>query len=346
MNRTVAVSSLVVLTALVAACDKSDKPSASPAASASVTIAAASAATSASSAPAAASASGAPPAGSPLGVMAPAVAFVDVGLATPESVLYDATDDVYLVSNIQGSPVEHDGVGFISRLSPDGKVTALKWIESGKNKVKLDAPKGMTLVGDVLYVADLDTVRMFDRKTGAPTGEVKIAGATFLNDVALGADGKVYVSDSGLKGGAKGFDPSGTDAVYVIEKGKTTATPVAKSADLGRPNGLLAAPEKTWVATFGTGELYALDAKGKKSDAEKLPTGSLDGIVQLPGGELLVSSWDGSAIYRGKPGGPWVTAIANVKSPADIGFDTKRSRVLVPLFTENQVRAYDIKTTN
>ena len=41
------------------------------------------------------------------------------------------------------------------------------------------------------------------------------------------------MSDSGIKVGAKGFEPTGTDAVYVIEKGKAKA--LAKGADLGAP---------------------------------------------------------------------------------------------------------------
>jgi sugar lactone lactonase YvrE len=183
---------------------------------------------------------------------------------------------------------------------------------------------------------------MFDRKTGAPTGEVKVPGAVFLNDLAATTDGRVLVSDTGMKAGAKGFEPAGTDAVYSIDKAKKLTT-IAKTKDLGAPNGLYSAGEKTWVVTFGSGELYSLDAKGKKGDVMKLPKGTLDGIVALPGGDLLISSWEANAIYRGKPGGEFTSVIENVKSPADIGYDTKRGRVLVPLFESNEVRAYDLK---
>ena len=96
------------------------------------------------------------------------------------------------------------------------------------------------------------------------------------------------------------------------------------------------------VATFGSGELYMLEGEGDagaKAKAEKLPKGQLDGILALPGGELAISSWEANAVYRGKPGA-WKEVVTNVKSPADIGFDTKRHRVLVPLFMENEVRAY------
>jgi sugar lactone lactonase YvrE len=291
--------------------------------------------TSASAAPSASAAA------ADAGPKGPPAAFSTKGFATPESVLYDPDGDRYLVSNINGKPAEADGNGYITALSPDGKVATEKWIEGGKNKATLNAPKGMAIVNGVLYVADIDTVRTFDAKTGAPKADIKLAGATFANDVAAGLDGKVYVSDSGMKLNAKGeFEGTSTDAVWTIDKGK--ATPLAKDVSLGRPNGLILGPTGLWVVTFATGELYRLDDKGKKQDAIKLPKGSLDGVV-LVGDTLFISSWEASAVYKGKAAGPFEVVIPNVKSPADIGFDTKRNRILVPLFMENTVEAYDVK---
>lgn len=258
------------------------------------------------------------------------------GFETPESVAYDADADVYLVSNINGKPTEVDGNGFISKVSPEGKLLEPKWIDGSKKGSTLDAPKGLGLGKDLLYVADLTVVRMFDRKTGAPKGKVAVPGSTFLNDVAVGADGTVYVSDSGLKAGKEGFDPTGTDAIYKIGK-NLKAEKIIASKDLGHPNGLLADDQGLLVVTSGTGALYRVTKDGKKQPDEKLPTGSLDGIVALSDGTILVSSWAGSAIYRGKPGGTFEPVLKDLKSPADIGFDTKRNIVLVPQFTENQV---------
>ncbi|MCL2726712.1 MAG: hypothetical protein FWD69_20015 [Polyangiaceae bacterium] len=270
----------------------------------------------------------------------PVVTWKNVGISTPESVLYDDVADLYLVSNINGNPTDRDNNGFISRLTPEGTVETLKWIEGGKNKVTLNAPKGSAFFGDRLYVADIDTVRIFDRKTGAPAGDVKVPGATFLNDITATSSG-VIVSDSGKKATAKGFENTGTDAIYHIDKNKKLTT-VAKTTDLGAPNGVLRKGDKTWVVTF-SGELYSLDDKGKKADVQKLPKGSLDGIVALPNGDFLISSWDASAIYRGAPGSEFKTVIENVNSPADIGYDTKRNRVLVPIFTGNEVRAFEVR---
>jgi sugar lactone lactonase YvrE len=272
---------------------------------------------------------------------APAPAVKYTGLSTPESVLYDAEGDRYIVSNINGKPDVADDNGFISLLTPDGKITELKWIEGGKGKTKLDAPKGLGLAKGVLYVADITAVRMFDAKTGAPKGEVKIEKSTFLNDISISADGsKVYVSDSGIKFGEKGPEPTGTDAVYVIEKGKAKA--LAKGPDLGKPNGVLWTDKGLVVVTFGSGEAYRLDDKGGKQDVTKLPKGALDGVVPL-GDSLLVSSWEGSAIYKGKLGGSFDVVLSDQASPADIGYDTKRGRVLVPHFLDSTVEAYDLK---
>jgi len=274
---------------------------------------------------------------------APAPVVTWEGLQTPESVFYDAETDTYLVSNINGQPLAKDNNGYVSELSPDGKVVKEKLIEAGK-KVTLNAPKGLALVDGVLYVADIDTVRMFDRKTGAPKGEVKVPGATFLNDLSA-LDGKVYLTDSGLKAGKEGFDPSGTDGLYVIDTKakKPTLKTLLKSKDLHNPNGVLAIRDTLYVVTFGAAELqtYGLDGK-KKGEATKLPKGSLDGILEV-GDELLISSWDGAAIYKGKPGGEFKQVAGDLKAPADIGYDTKRARVLVPRFMDNKVEAWELK---
>jgi hypothetical protein len=258
----------------------------------------------------------------------------DAGFQTPESVFYDAKNDVYLVSNVNGGPSAADGNGFISRVAPDGKVE-LKWIEGGKKGVKLDAPKGITVSGDTIYVADLTRVRMFDLAKGTPKGEVVIPYVSFANDVATGPDGKVYVSDTGIKIDDKGVTPTKTDGIWFLENKR--AIPLAGGEELGGPNGLTVLGDKVWCVTFGSG-----DKTGKRADAQKLPKGSLDGIVPL-GDDLFISSWEAQAVYRGKPGGKFEVVVPGVKAPADIGYDTKRGRLLVPLFQDNAVEVFEIK---
>jgi sugar lactone lactonase YvrE len=291
----------------------------------------------------------------------PAPKAIYEGFATPECVLYDAADDVYFVSNIQGKPTEEDGNGFISRVHPDDKeqkemnfipkASAAGGAPEAAPKVgakvveaKLNAPKGLALVGNDLWVADINVVRIFDKKTGSAKAVVAIEGSTFLNDLASDEKGNVYVSDSGLKLGASGFEPTGTDAVYKIDGKSRKVTTLAKNAHMNRPNGLIVNKDGVWVAPFNGSELYLLGPKGEMTKPSKLPTGGLDGALFFAkSGAYAVSSWEGKAVYVGKPGGDWKVAVKGVSSPADIGFDSKRNRLLVPIFTENKLLGFDSK---
>jgi sugar lactone lactonase YvrE len=264
-----------------------------------------------------------------------ATLMVKDGLATPESVLYDVEADIYLVSNINGSPVEADDNGFIARVSPDGKVEQLKWIDGASEAVKLNAPKGMTIAAGVLYVTDIDRIRKFDAKSGEAKGEIVIKGASFLNDIALGPDGTIYVTDSGLKAGTNGLESTGTDAVYKVVKDQ--AKPLIRGKNLSGPNGVLADESGVWVVSYGANELYNVKS-GKKTDIKKLPKGGLDGIVKTNDGRILVSSWEANQVFGAAPGEEFTVVTADAKSPADIGYDTKRNRVLIPLFMENAVQ--------
>ena len=270
----------------------------------------------------------------------PALSVRGVGLQTPESVLHDATSDLYLVSNINGVPSEKDGNGFISRLSSDGSVAMLRWIAGGRNGVTLHAPKGMAIVGDTLFVADIDCVRKFNRTTGAPSGETCIEGASFLNDVAAGADGTVYVSDTGVKIDASGMTPTGSDAVHRIGSDGTAAV-LVQGADLQRPNGLLWTGSGLVVVPFGGNEVWTYDNAGKRTTVASTPSGQLDGVVGLPDGSLLVSSWEAGAVYRISDEGAVTTFVTDVPSPADLGYDAKRRRVAIPLFQDNRIEVFE-----
>jgi sugar lactone lactonase YvrE len=243
--------------------------------------------------------------------------------------------DVYLVSNINGSPLEKDDNGYISRVSPEGEVVALKWIDGAAEGVTLSAPKGMAIGGETLYVADIDTLRMFDRATGSPKGEIAIAGATFLNDVATAPSGGVYLTDSGLKAGASGFEPSGSAAVYHVHADGNVEA-LLKDAALPAPNGVAFDGERVLVVTFGSNELFTIEG-GAKKVLGQLPKGSLDGLARLPDGRWVVSSWEAKAVFAGPVSGPFAEVATGIDSPADIGIDAGRERLLVPNFTADEV---------
>jgi outer membrane protein assembly factor BamB len=265
------------------------------------------------------------------------ITVAEVGLRTPESVLHDQVADRYLVTNVSGSSLAKDGNGFVSRLAPDGSLEALRWIDGAASDVTLHAPKGMAIRGDTLFIVDIDTIRLFNRVTGAPVGSWRVPGATSLNDIALASDGTVYVTDTGLRAGAAGLESSGTDAVYRFDA-SGTPEPLVSGTALGGPNGIVVDKGRIVVVTYRTGRVILIDAEtGQISGLPAPERGQLDGIAVDADGSYLISSWEGRAVYRMQGGGLYVTAVTNVETPADIGIDRKRKRLLIPLLAANRL---------
>jgi hypothetical protein len=260
----------------------------------------------------------------------------DVGFDTPESVLHDPLSDRYLVSNIVGAALDHDDRAFITRVRPDGSIEALHWIDASQPGVELNAPKGMALHGDVLFVADIEHVRKFDRTSGRPLGSIALLGAAFLNDLAIDQSGVLYASDSGL---GPGYTPSGADAVHRLEP-SGSARPLARSPELGGPSGLVAQNGGLWVASFAAGELFFLNARGERSLLGRPPRGSLDGLA-LWRGRLFVSSWEGAAVYERTAEG-FEQRIGDLDAPADLAIDERRGRLLVTHYRENALSIHPL----
>lgn len=261
---------------------------------------------------------------------------MDVGFETPESILHDEVADVYLVSNINGNPAAKDDNGFISRVSPDGQMSELKWIDGAAEDVMLNAPKGLAIVGDRLYVADIDHVRMFNRTTGAPEGEVMIEGGTFVNDIAPAPDGGVYVSDSGIEFTEEGMMPTGSAAVMHISPDGEVMT-LASGDSLMAPNGLVMAEQGLIMVPFGGAQVTLIQDDMTTETLGTSPGGSLDGVVEARDGRLIFSSWETSSIYTMDDEGAIRLLYSELPSPADIGYDAERDLVLVPIFNENRI---------
>jgi len=260
----------------------------------------------------------------------------DVGFKTPESIEYYPAEDVYLVSNINGDGLTADGNGFIAKIKPDGSVIKLKWIDGTQNGVVLNAPKGLAIQGDNLYVADIDQVHIFELPSGKQKTSVKIKNSTFLNGITPGNGDFVYVTDSGLKAGKKSYAPSGTDAIYKVRaNGKYEL--IVKDKNMGHPNGIIADGKEIIVVTFISGEVFRIDAKGKRHNLPRPPKGDLDGLIKLDDGRLVMSSWGGSALYVLNQDNTYSILADSLDAAADLGFDTKRQRVLIPLFNQNKL---------
>jgi sugar lactone lactonase YvrE len=260
----------------------------------------------------------------------------DVGFQTPESVLYDAAADRYLVSNVEGGSHVADGRAFIARVTPEGSVEQLRFIDGSQEATRLHAPKGMAIAGEVLYVADIDTLRKFERSTGKPLGAVPVPGATFLNDLCVGPDGAVYISDSGL---SESYVGTGTDAIYRVTRAGAVEV-VVRDPALAQPNGLACTDRGLYVASFARPLVQLLDYRGHTLSQKLVPKGALDGLGVIAD-RLYVSSWEGRGVFvqgiTAATDGVFQEVATDLDAPADIGIDTRRNTLLIPLFHEDAV---------
>lgn len=96
------------------------------------------------------------------------------------------------------------------------------------------------------------------------------------------------------------------------------------------------------MVTFRGNALYEL-AEGRRKNVAELPGGQLDGVVHLADGTALVSSWKGNEIYRAPARGDASAILAGMDAPADLGYDTKRQRLLIPHPTANQVTIHHVQ---
>ncbi|TBR24352.1 ATP/GTP-binding protein [bacterium] len=255
--------------------------------------------------------------------LATGTAFKTTGFSAPESVLWDAGSKLFYVSNMAGSARAKDGEGWVSVLDAEGRFLAPRWANG------LNAPKGLALAGGRLFVADIDLLAVIDVRTGAVVERIPVPGALFLNDVAAGPDGSVYVSD--------------TLADVIWRLGPDGVLDQWASGDrLEGPNGLYVRGGRLYVASWGKaapdfstkvpGRLYWLDLKTKeRHDVSKVPLGNLDGLAQASGGGWLVTDWVAGKLWRvSDPQGEAVLLASGLEGAADIGYDPRRRLIAVP----------------
>ena len=209
------------------------------------------------------------------------------GLKNPESAAVGPGGKVYVT--VIGEP-DTPGDGSVAIVDPSGKITTFA--------TGLDDPKGLVVVGDSLFVADVKKVWKIDDKGKA---EVYLAPEAFprppvyFNDIAHDGLGNFYVSDSGDRAGKKG-------AVFRIDA-KKKATLVLDgeltSPQITVPNGLLVDdPDHLFVADFGMGYLYRYSLITGTPQRVGGGFGGTDGIAREAGGVLFVSDWKNGRVFQ------------------------------------------------
>ena len=201
----------------------------------------------------------------------------------PESAVYDRTNNVIYVSNINGKYCTKDENGFISKVALDGTILNLNWI------VGLDSPQGLALFRDHLYVADVDQVVVIDVKKGSVEKRFSAEGAIFLNDVAVDKNGDVYVSDCKA------------NRIYRLKNNKLDVW--LNDLKLQGPNGLLCERKNMMLLNMGEGIIYRVDKKTKTLTWFCSGIKNLDGVVpDGRGGYFVSGAWQGEIYHLNSRG--------------------------------------------
>jgi len=241
-------------------------------------------------------------------------------LSVPESVLFD--DSVIYVSNINGKPDEKNGLGFIAKLNAEGKPITLKWIEG------LNAPKGMGIEGNYLYVTDVDRIVKIDRKAGKIIQFIQVPGSRFLNDITICDGGKVAFSDM--------MD----NTVYLLVNDKPEL--IVKSDSLDKVNGVWWGDGALFAGTADA--IYKIDLATKTLKPFIRGTGGIDGLERVDANRMIISDWSGHVHLVSPNSKPvLVLDLTPMKlNAADIDFNPKTMMLYVPTFLGNSVIAYQL----
>lgn len=243
-------------------------------------------------------------------------------LPVPESVLYVAhKKSPYLfVALIDGQGDVVDGKGGIAKLATDGSVVNKDWFAG------LNAPKGMAIYKNRLYVADITELVVIDIKKQRLIKKIPIEGSVFLNDVTVNSSGVVFVSDTR------------TNKVHRVENDE----PSLYLENIASANGLKVFGSNLIV---GAGkELLLVGADKRPLTLAKGFAQGIDGIEMTSRGEFIVSCWSGLVYYVYNDGKITllIDSQAEKINTADIGYDPNTRQVFVPNFFKNSVTAYQL----
>lgn len=254
-------------------------------------------------------------------------------LKNPESVVFDSTTKSYYVSNINGDGKAKDGNGFISQLDESGKLKKAQWATD------LNAPKGMAIQGNTLWVSDIDELVEINIKNGKIKQKIKVEGARFLNDVAANSD-SVYISD--------------TLGNKIYKYNGRTVSALNTKESLESPNGLLLADGKLYVASWGEvkdfsqkpkqpGRLYSLNLDGSNKKILSKSFGNLDGLEKA-NDTFIISDWAAGKLYKITALGKPELISEGTQGYADLTLTSEGEKKLavLPLMIENKVIAIEL----
>lgn len=252
-------------------------------------------------------------------------------MESPNSFVGDQQGKTFFISNVNGEPEARDNNGFITKVDAEGKVLNLKFIQGGIADVMLHAPKGLAVVGQTLYVADLDQLKGFDTTTGKSLAVVSFPAQTSkkrisLTDVAAGTNGLLYASDQS------------NNTIYRIDQAAGHEVRLLIHDDrLAGPSGIAIHPRTGHLiaVSWDKGKIFDITPDGQLSELESngFFTGrfqNLSGVDFDRWGNMYVSDFSRGKIWRITRDQRFQVIAEYLLSPADISIDRTNNLILVP----------------
>ena len=215
---------------------------------------------------------------------------------------------------------------------------------NAKNKFnktfKLNAPKGMMVNGNTVYIADVDRIVLANLQTGAKTDAIAFEDTTVaLNDVFMLDDNTLLVS------------VTNKHELYAFNLSSKEIINLSNSSVEGA-NGLCRNEKKIYACGFSSkdkkkGSIYEYDLESNKVTTLIKEVGHLDGM-KLYNNKLLVSDW-GADYNHGKI---WEVDLETkktrvvfedemLKSPS--GFDVYGDTFVVPCLDSGDILVFKLK---
>ena len=249
-------------------------------------------------------------------------------LQTPYSFVTGASGKDYFISSVNGEPDIADNNGFITKLDGSGTLLHLKFIQGGAEGVTLHAPKGMALVDETLYVADLDTLRAFDARNGKPVASIHVVDGkalVHLTDVAYDGVGLLYCSDQHA------------NRIYRVELPSQKVTLLVADPALAGPAGLAVHPKsgELIAVSWNKGKIFAISPTGTVS--ELFSNGffssrfsNLRGVDFDRWGNMYVSDFTTGKVWRMTWDKRFQVIAEYLPTPGDLSIDRTNNLILVP----------------
>lgn len=266
------------------------------------------------------------------------------GLSKPESIVGDGNNLYISDVGKNLTPTDKDGDGRIVKMSLTGEI-----LDSNICKSPVNAPKGSAIIDGILYVADIDCIRIINLASGEVADSINFSpvGAMFLNDIVAKDNRTLYVSatDQG-----KVYEVSLSPGRQ-IKALDIPNIPGINGLDYDAKNAKLAI-NSMGAGTPPFGKLFILDVNSSPMNLKAIDgvNGIFDGMQFIDDHRVVLTDWvdfntpSGKAIAVDlKTGKTTALETPVLAGPADCWYDQKNHSLWIPLMVKGSIYKQHLK---